>query len=83
MTTKLGPDSAFSAAIQALESVGTIVAIGPFITGGTKCTVVFEGDGVAVAAAMDAALDGAGTVDAIDLATATTLLVDLADNLSA
>lgn len=76
ISARLGPDSAFSAVIQNIETFATIIAIGALVVTATKFVVITETpDGVS-AADLQTSLQALGTVDSHDLSATTVALLD-------
>lgn len=77
-----GPSGAQQAVLNQLQNVGTIVAIGPLADSNTQQTFAFEGfspgPGYTGSGALEYSITSLGTVDGVDLSTATVRATKLA-----
>ena len=69
-----GPEGAQVAVLNAIQDTATIAAIGPLVDSNTQQTFAVEatgGNGTVVASALQTAVRALGTVDSVDLSSAT------------
>lgn len=71
ISASTGPSGAIAAVYRTVAATATVVAAGPLLDSGTQQTFAVEGAGVVVASTLQAAIRALGTVDSVNLASAT------------
>lgn len=71
ISASTGPNGAIAAVYRTVAATATIIAAGPLLDSGTQQTFAVEGTNVVVAATLQTAIRALGTVDSVNLASAT------------
>jgi hypothetical protein len=71
ISASTGPAGAIAAVYRTIAATATVVAAGPLLDTGTQQTFAVEGVDVVVASTLQTAIRALGTVDSVNLASAT------------